>query len=144
MVTSLITGAGNKDIDAIVSDSSYADLQDIMGPEFSKRTRAPSFFLKPILFMIKIMFGVDFAAIRPIESVDKIAPVPIFFIHGDKDETIPVAHANRLYEASRNPSNRLWIVPGAGHVRAYAKQPEEYMAKVIDFFDTALSKRPEG
>lgn len=137
-VTTLITAADNEEIDAVVSDSSYADLTDIMETEFTKRTSAPSFLLKPILFMIKLMYGVDFAAIRPVESVGDIAPTPILFIHGEEDETIPVEHASRLYKASQNTLNQLWITPGTGHVRSYINYPEEYISRITAFFDRAF------
>ena len=137
-VSTLLAAAETKDIDAIVADSSYADLNDIMGPEFSKRTKAPQILLKPMLFMIKVMFGVDFSAIRPIDCVPEINPRPIFFIHGEEDDTIPVEHAERLYHAVENPLNRLWIVPNTNHVRAYTTNSEEYIINVTEFFDTAL------
>lgn len=137
-VTSLLAAAETGDIHAVVSDSSYADLADIMEPEFSKRTSAPRFLLKPILFMIKVMFGVDFTAIRPVDCVAQIASGPVFFIHGENDETIPYKHAERLYRISDNPLNRLWIVPGTDHVGAYKTHPVEYIEKVADFFDSGL------
>lgn len=137
-VTSLLAAEEDQNIDAVVSDSSYADLNDMMGPEFAKRTKAPSIFLHPILLMIKVMYGVDFASIRPVDSVAKIKSQPILFIHGDADETIPVSHAYRLFNAAHNTMDQLWIVPGAGHTQAYKTQPEEYINKITEFFDTAL------
>jgi dipeptidyl aminopeptidase/acylaminoacyl peptidase len=137
-VSSLLAAAETEDINAVVADSSFADLTDIMGAEFSKRTKAPQFLLKPILFMIKLMFGVDFAAIRPIDSVPGISPRPIFFIHGEDDDTIPIEHADRLYRAADNYESRLWIVPDTNHVRAYKTHPGEYITKVLEFFDTTL------
>ena len=137
-VSTLLAAAETQDIDAVVADSSYADLNDIMKPEFSKRTHAPQGLLRPILFMIKVMFGVDFSAIRPIDYVSEITPRPIFFIHGEEDDTIPVEHAQRLYQASGNPLNRLWIVPDVNHTRAYITNPDEYVNRVTEFFDTAL------
>ncbi len=128
----------DKDIVAVVSDSSFADLNDIMSPEFSKRTRAPQFFLHPILFMIKIMYRVDFGAIKPVEHVSEIAPRPILFIHGGEDKMIPVAHAYRLMQASQNPEDQLWVVPGAGHTKSYVTHPDEYISRVTAFFDIAL------
>lgn len=136
-VAALMAAAKDERIDAVVSDSAYADLNDIMEPEFSRRTKAPKIFLRPILFMIKIMYGVDFAAIRPIDDVGEIAPRPIFFIHGEKDDMIPVEHAERLYEAVDNPANELWIIPG-GHTMAYLDHPEEFIERVVSFFDGAL------
>ncbi len=137
-VTSLLAAAESGDINAVVSDSSFADLTDIMGPEFSKRTKAPAFFLRPMLFVIKIMYGVDFNTIKPVESVARITSIPIFFIHGDEDDTIPVEHAYRLKRASQNPQNRLWIVPETCHTRSYITHPEEYIGRVTAFFDEAL------
>jgi fermentation-respiration switch protein FrsA (DUF1100 family) len=137
-VTSLLAAAEDKDVDAVVSDSSFADLNDIMGPEFTKRTKAPGFFLHPILYVIKIMYGVDFTTIRPVDAVAEISPRPVFFIHGEADDGIPVAHAYRLFQASQNPQNQLWVVPEAGHTRSFKVQPEEYINKVTAFFDTTL------
>jgi len=137
-VTSILAAAEDQDIDAVVSDSSFADLTDIMKSEFSKRTKAPQFLLNPLLFMIKIMYRVDFNAVKPVECVGQIAPRPVFFIHGEADDGIPFKHALKLWEASHNPQAELWIVPGAGHTRAYKTNPEEYMSRVTAFFDSAL------
>ena len=138
-VTALLAAAEDQDINAVVSDSSFADLNDIMKPEFEKRTHgAPLIFLRPILFMIKVLYGVDFAAIRPVAVVSEISPRPILFIHGSLDATIPVSHASRLFEAAQNPQDELWIVPEAGHTQAYKMRPAEYMQKVTDFFGAAL------
>ena len=137
-VTALLAAAEDNGIAAVVSDSSYGDLNDVMEPEFEKRTKAPTIFLHPILFMIKIIYGVDFAAIRPVAVVSEIDPRPILFVHGSDDTTIPASHASRLFEAAQNPQDELWIVPGAEHTRAYKMHPAEYMQKVTDFFDAAL------
>jgi fermentation-respiration switch protein FrsA (DUF1100 family) len=137
-VTALLAAAEDKDINAVVSDSSFADLNDMMKPEFKKRTGAPLILLHPILFMIKIMYGVDFAAIRPVAVVDQIKPRPILFIHGNADTTIPVSHAYRLFQAAQNPQDELWVVTGAEHTQSYKMHPAEYMQKVTDFFNAAL------
>ncbi len=84
------------------------------------------------------MYGVDFPAIRPVVSVVDIAPRPVFFIHGDVDQEIPVAHARRLFQAANNPRDELWIVPWAGHTQAYKTQPHDYMDRVSAFFDASL------
>ena len=134
----LLTTAESDDIDAVITDCSFADLQDMMAPEFSKRTKMPRFFLHPLLFMVKIMYGVDFTAIRPIEAVAEIDDVPIFFIHGELDDTVPLDHAHRLYQASRHPESQLWVATGAGHVRAYVVYPAEYMDRILSFLDMGL------
>jgi dipeptidyl aminopeptidase/acylaminoacyl peptidase len=136
--TSLLAAAEDDTIDCLVSDSAYADMAGIIKREFKERSSFPTFFLDPMLFMIKIMYGVDFKAVKPYEAVPEIAPRPILFIHGGEDDFVPIDHAYRLYEASENPADTLWIVPGADHVRAYRTAPEEYIHRVTAFFDEYL------
>ncbi len=40
--------------------------------------------------------------------------VPLLVIHGEADNTIPVSHGRRLYEAAPGPKAALWV-PGADH-----------------------------
>ena len=136
--TALMATAENGDIKALVTDSCFADLKDMMEPEFTKRTRFPKFFLGPLLFLVKIMYGVDFNAVRPVAVVSQIAPRPVFFIHGEDDETVPLEHAYRLHQASHNPQNQLLVVRGAGHVKSYMTYPEEYINRLTGFFDMTL------
>ena len=137
-VTALMTAAECDDIDVIVSDSAYADLTEMIEPQFAQRTSFPAFFLRPLLFMVKMMYGIDFTAIKPIEVVAEIAPRPILFIQGELDDTVPPEHASNLLAASNNPLNELWLLPDVGHVEAYINYPEEYMSRVTSFFDEAL------
>ena len=136
--TAIMTTAENDDIDALVADSSYSNMQDMIGPEFSKRTKFPKFFLPPILFIVKIIYGVDFVAVKPIEYIPDISPRPIFLIYGEQDERVPVEHAYRMQEASKNPQTELWVLPDVGHVKAYTTHPEEYMIRITAFFDSSL------
>jgi fermentation-respiration switch protein FrsA (DUF1100 family) len=136
--TTIMTAADCDDIDVIVTDSAYADLNDMIEPQFAERTFFPKFFLKPLLFMVKMMYGIDFTAVKPIEVVGDIAPRPILFIQGELDDVVPPGHAQSLLEASNNPLNQLWLIPDCGHVEAYVTHPEEYMDRVTAFFDDAL------
>ena len=137
-VTALMAAAEDNAIDAIVSDSAYADLNDMLEPQFAQRSFFPAFFLKPLLVMVKFMYGVDFTAIKPVEVVDEIYPRPILFIQGALDDTVPPEHVYRLRDAADNPRDELWLVADAGHVEAYSLHPEEYMERVTAFFDGAL------
>ena len=134
----LLAAAEDDNIDGVIIDSCFADMAGIMEREFAERTSAPGFFLTPILFMIDLMYGVDFKAVKPYESVPEIAPRPILFIHGEADDFVPIDHAHRLYEASRNPDDTLWLVPGADHVKAYSTHPAEYISRITEFFDSIL------
>jgi alpha/beta superfamily hydrolase len=129
----LLVAAKEPKIAAVVSDSAWLDsvveLQSV--PFF--RFYLPSWFALPIALMGRIFFGADFSKVRPVKVVGRISQ-PVFFIHGQQDRVISFQETQELYKASGNPEDRIWIVPGTDHVASYARQPEEYSAKVISFF----------
>ena len=47
-------------------------------------------------------------------AVGKIAPRPLFIIHGEEDELVPLEDARLIYNAAREPKE-IYLVPGAGH-----------------------------
>jgi fermentation-respiration switch protein FrsA (DUF1100 family) len=97
-----------------------------------KEPRIPAFVF-PIVLVGRLFFGADFSKVRPIKKIAKIAQ-PIFFIHGERDHVISSQETEELYRLSNNREDRLWIVPGVGHITAYARHPQEYSAKVASFF----------
>ncbi|MFC1998879.1 alpha/beta hydrolase [Chloroflexota bacterium] len=136
--TAIMTAAENEDIAAIVSDSSFSNIKDIIVPQFKKRVKLPKIFLKPLLLLARITYRFNFMAMNPIKYLSAFNK-PIFFIHGDQDETIPVEHATQLYEAATSPKKQLWITTGVAHVRSYVIYNEEYIEKVTAFFDSTLT-----
>jgi fermentation-respiration switch protein FrsA (DUF1100 family) len=87
--------------------------------------------------MDKAMYGIDFKAVKPVESV-KSAACPVLIIVGGQDDTVTIDQAQRLFQSSRNPQSQLWIVPEAKHTGSYIARPQEYIDRVESFFDAAL------
>ncbi len=76
--------------------------------------------------------------IRPLDIVDKISPLAVLFIHGDKDWLIKHRHAQELFKKTKDPK-RLVIVPGAGHAeRIYDERPQEFLDLCIGWFRETL------
>ncbi len=152
--TALLAAAAIPEIGAVVADSAFADMRDIMERQIEIRTGVPARIaklLRPGLALVAwSLYSLDFDAIPPERAVPDIAPRPILFIHGNKDRTIPVEHAHRLKAASRNPADELWILHWRGHtegVRLQGKgckhgEPspmrEAYLTRVVAFFDRTL------
>lgn len=59
-------------------------------------------------------WAAGFREVAPVAHVNRIAPHPILFLHGDADEVVPVAHARQLFEAAGEP-RQLTIIPGGAH-----------------------------
>jgi pimeloyl-ACP methyl ester carboxylesterase len=55
----------------------------------------------------------------PVEVAPRISPIPVLFVHGDRDHYFPVDHPHALYEAANEPKE-LWIVEGFGHAESAA------------------------
>ena len=55
-----------------------------------------------------------FARVSPILWIQDISPRPLLIIHGDKDEIVPLEHAQRLYQKAGEPKY-IDIIPNAGH-----------------------------
>jgi alpha/beta superfamily hydrolase len=56
----------------------------------------------------------NFDTISPLYCIDHISPRPLLIVHGDKDDTVPVINARRLYEKAGEPKE-IAIIPDAGH-----------------------------
>ena len=50
----------------------------------------------------------------PAAAAERISPVPLLIVHGDKDQFFPPDHARQLYANAREPKE-LWLIPGFGH-----------------------------
>jgi uncharacterized protein len=120
-------------IPAIVCDSAFLDALPYLKRAPFYWFYLPSWFVFPIVLAGRLFFGADFSKVRPVKAVAKTTQ-PIFFIHGERDHVIPFQETEELYRRSNNREDRLWIVPGVGHVTSYARHPQEYSAKVASFF----------
>jgi fermentation-respiration switch protein FrsA (DUF1100 family) len=75
-----------------------------------------------------------FELVRPIDYVAEISPRPLLLVQGDKDETVEVFRARKLYARAGQPK-QLAIVEGAGH---RLRRDEEAMGIVIDWLKALL------
>ena len=79
--------------------------------------------------------------IKPIDVVSKIAPVPIYFMHGEKDWIIKPEHSKKLFKKARDPK-KLLIIDEAGHAeKIYDDNPEEFIKECVAWFDETLCKK---
>jgi len=139
--TSLLVGGVDQRIAAIVADSPFYSLQEYLEENLPQWTGLPRFpFNWFILTLTPVLMRANPRDVKPYDAV-KQAEKPIFFIHGTADATVPAMNSERLHALAGDPGSRLWLVPGAGHVRSYAMHPEEYGQKVIAFLNEVLDMK---
>jgi fermentation-respiration switch protein FrsA (DUF1100 family) len=56
----------------------------------------------------------------------------LLIIHGDRDEIVPLMHAEELFDAAPEPK-RLHIIEGVGHNDLVSVAGEEWAAAIVDF-----------
>ncbi len=73
---------------------------------------------------------------RPIDSIGKLAPLPILIIQGEADQVVPSHHGIALFEAASAPK-QLWLLPGTGHIQAFTLI--ENRRRLRDYLDGVLA-----
>jgi len=74
----------------------------------------------------------------PIDSVAAVSPVPVLFVHGKADHIVPWQMSQEMYERAGQPKE-FWLIEGMDHYLVWEEEPEEVQARLLAFFETALS-----
>jgi len=131
-VAALSYAAKVDDIKAIIVDSCFADISEMISRQLMSAFPAFIIFKPGSMFMGRQFFGMETNHL--INNVEQIS-CPILFINGTKDPAIPNEDAYRLFLASRNPASQIWIVNGADHSKSYLTNPEVYADKIVSFLN---------
>jgi dienelactone hydrolase len=132
----LQTAADTKELAAIVSEGAGArsmaeELDDVSG--LNKVGTALTYAVRDLSNSV---FQNRLPPENLIDLVPKIAPRPIFLIHGGEDDA---GHRNPDYFRAAKEPKQIWEAKG-GHTDGIAEQPEEYERRVVAFFDDALRR----
>ena len=133
--TMIRAAAAHVEIEAVVTDSSYAVLEEVANHIMPFDVLEPS-----LRWFAEREMGVSLEAMRPVDEIGRLSPRPVFIIHGDADQTVPVEGSRRLYEAAGEP-RFLWTASNASHANVQAVYSEEYEKRVIGFFREYLVQR---
>jgi len=83
---------------------------------------------------IKSQFWSDCDSYDLLSNVSRIT-CPIMFIHGTKDDTVPISESMQLYENANEPKE-LKVIKDAGH--GYRRHREEMLQAVVEWFEKYL------
>lgn len=130
--------ARNPSIACIVAEAPYYSFRRVVSRWAWLHYRLPYFPLLPIvLHYVRRQLGANPERYSPKYTIAKIAPRPLFIIHGRYDNLVPAAHARRLYRQAGEPKT-LWLVPNAKHDKCGEEGGFAYKQKLADFFRTYL------
>jgi len=130
--TMILTAAKHPEIKAVVSDSAFPSLEDVM------RLNTPIKIMQPfVLFFGKWQSGAEIDQVSPVDAIAKISPRAVFIIDGWDGAAIAMNSPYRLFDAAGEPK-QLWVEDGVPHLRTYGNNPKKYEKRVIGFFDEYL------
>lgn len=144
--TAILAAAGDSRIEALVLDSPFATMSDVVAAGY-RRYRLPSEPILPLADAVNwLRYGYTFAQVRPLDMIGAVSPRPILLLHGTQDRVTPYHHAVQLAEAAAPGPVELVTFEGVDHCGGYFEDRPAYIARVGQFLDRALDRRnhPEG
>ena len=144
--TALLASAEEPAIKAVVVDSSFADVHDLIAQETARATVFPQWvvpvFVPGMKIISRVLYGIDVGAVVPEKAAGTLG-YPILVIHGEADERVPAEQSVRIY-ASAPVGSELWLSPGSEHADAVIDAPDEYVERVDAYFHSRLADNPTG
>ena len=146
----LLASGEIKEIGAVVADSSFADLCDVVAGEIEREAKIPTplarRFLPGIRILARLLYSIDIDESAPEKVIGEIDPRPVLLIHGTEDNVIPFDQALRL-QAAGGANVELWPLVGYKHTEGLRLTPGypdwspmrgQYLDKVTEFFQAKL------
>jgi dipeptidyl aminopeptidase/acylaminoacyl peptidase len=148
--TAILAAADIPEIGAVVADSAFADVRDVIGAAIGRETGLPPNLVKllgpGLKFLAEKLYSLNLDGVSPEEAIAGISPRPVLLIHGADDQITPAEHALRLKEAAGDRAE-LWLLPGRQHTEGVRLAPdyekdspirEVFLNKVTQFFERYL------
>ena len=137
---SLLAAPDHPEMKALMVDSPYADLPALLRTKLPRVSGLPAFCNPGIFLMGRVMYGIDFSRVKPVDALAKLGDRPVFHVQSrDGDDDVPRTEGYALGKAGeRNPNFTTWLAPGKGHVHSYSNNKEEYTRRMLAFYDRYL------
>jgi dipeptidyl aminopeptidase/acylaminoacyl peptidase len=140
----LMVAARRTGVRAVVADGAFAHSAAAIEDSTERWARMPR---QPVATMARSLgravTGIDPGTTDTLASVRMLKRLPIFFIHGLKDDRLSHYHVEQLWEAA-GAKDEQWIVPKSGHNEAWRDHRDEYQRRVLAFFERHLVGSDQG
>ncbi|MBB1510229.1 alpha/beta hydrolase [Tessaracoccus sp. MC1756] len=136
--TAILAAAKETRVGALVLDSPFATLTDVVAQAFRGHRLPAAPFVPLVALANRVVHGYRLHDVRPIDAIAELAPRPILLLHGTRDEVIPYQHALDLRDAAGRDAVELVTFDGAYHCGGYFSDRPGYIALVDDFLQRWL------
>ncbi|KRM91542.1 alpha beta fold family hydrolase [Liquorilactobacillus cacaonum DSM 21116] len=119
-------------IKCLIADCGYSSIYEELTYLLKRQFHLPRYPFYPLVSTInRRRLGYYLDDVSSVEQLKK-NKLPIFFIHGEKDDYVPSYMALENYRATTAPKE-LWIVEGASHAESYWINPEKYKEHIENY-----------
>lgn len=124
-----------KNVKAIIADCGFTSAYDVFSHILKRDYHIPKFPIMNITEMLTKRFaGYGYNDVNTLNEVAK-TNVPILFIHGKKDDFVPVWMSEKNYKACGSPKELL-IFEDADHAESYFAYTDDYEKALSKYIDT--------
>lgn len=130
--TAVCCAAGEKlpsNVVGVISDCAFANGEKQVRATVKKKFKVAVPFVKHFTSFLKRVYGFDMAEVDAVKQV-KNTKVPILYIHGLADESVPVQNLFDLYNATPEGMRDKFVVEEAGHALSYKTAGVMYEHKI--------------
>ena len=142
---SILAASEEPEIRAVVADSPFANVADLVAQETARKTIFPEWivpiFLPTTTFMAAKIHDIHIDDLVPEKHVAQLN-YPVMIIHGHQDTRIPVSHGLRVYRASPSGST-VWVAPDVDHVDTFLTYPTRYIDEITGYFEHRFNETME-
>lgn len=120
-------------LSAVVAVAPFATLPDVVNHSARRNIyrHIPLWLIAGTMRTGGFRAGFDPFQVSPLRGVEQTTR-PIFFVHGELDEVIPVEHTRRLHAAAAGPK-QLRLIPDGTHGNVLAKGGDALYREMIEF-----------
>ncbi len=135
-VSAIAAAAEEHAIGALVTDSAFASLHEVLSAQFTRLTHLPTFLLSGALLAARALTGEDLLRHSPAQNMFRLRGRPTLVIHAAHDPFVPAQHARALAMAGEGT---MWITAGSRHLSSFGMAGREYLDNVGGFFAQHLA-----
>ena len=116
----------------VLADCGYSTQKEIVQRFIRQIKLSPRLAYPFVRIAARVLAGFRLESYNPIDAM-KTCQVPVFFIHGEKDDFVPCDMSRAMFQTCVS-KKKLVTVPDAGHGLSYLVNPELYCKELKEFY----------
>lgn len=139
--TALQAALQTDQIDGMILDSAFLLEPDTLYHNLKQFINLPKFPSLPLVrLFFPILNGVSMQQIPYSKVKQHEYSIPIFFIHGEKDQKAPYEIIQSISKNQKMNVNNLWLLPNDDHEQIYKAHKQQYLRKTMAFLSDLSHK----